>query len=492
MNQLFSTSYPILDYILASAYILLVVFTIAKILLDTTTTSKTLGYILLVLVFPLVGILFYFSFGINYRHRKITNKVKALKEVYSASYKKIVPDDTEKYLKTYSNSIGKYHDLIHFIYKLGMEKLSINEFKLLINGEEKFPEVLRTLETAKNFIHMEYYDWENDTRGNQIKEVLCSKMKEGVKVRVMYDAYASRKMKHNIVKELKNCGAEIYPVIKIKFTEFANRMNHRDHRKVIIVDGHTGFVGGINISDRYDNSIDTGLYWRDTHVKIMGETVHNLQRHFIVNWNGAQPNKLSVNKELFPELNQNNTEKEPEFAQIVAGGPIYPISNIMLAYFKIFTSAKEKLYITNPYFIPNDSILDALKQAAISGVDVRLMMPEKSDSAVVGAAAKFYFEELLKVGVKIFLYKKGFVHAKTVVADNNLSVVGTANMDIRSFDLNFEIMSVIYGKNFAHQLEQAFLDDLKECTELSYTQWTKQGVFRKLSYAIANLVSSFL
>ena len=224
----------------------------------------------------------------------------------------------------------------------------------------------------------------------------------------------------------------------------------------------------------------------------MGETVHNLQRHFIVNWNGAQPNKLPVTKELFPELDQMNTEKEPEFAQVVAGGPIYPISKIMLSYFKIFTFAKEKLYITNPYFIPNDSILDALKQAAISGVDVRLMMPEKSDSAVVGAAAKFYYEDLLEAGVKIFLYKKGFVHAKTVVADNNISVVGTANMDIRSFDLNFEIMSVIYGKDFAHQLEDAFLDDLKECNELSYALWKEQGIFRKVSYAIANLVSSFL
>jgi len=154
--------------------------------------------------------------------------------------------------------------------------------------------------------------------------------------------------------------------------------------------------------------------------------------------------------------------------------------------------AKEKLYVTNPYFIPNDSILDALKQAALSGVDVRILMPEKSDSAVVGAASKFYYEELLQAGVKIFLYKKGFVHAKTVVADGDLSVVGSANMDIRSFDLNFEIMSVIYGAPFANQLEGAFLNDMKECTELCYESWIKQSTFRKLTYAAARLVSSFL
>ena len=322
--------------------------------------------------------------------------------------------------------------------------------------------------------------------------MLLQKIKEGVKVRIMYDAYASRKIKRNIVKQLRDGGAEIHPVIKIKFNHFANRINHRDHRKVIVIDGHTGFVGGLNISDRYDNSIDTGLWWRDTHSKIIGPAVLNLQRHFIVNWNACQANRLEINNELFPQFKEDNADKDTELNQIVAGGPIYPMSNIMLTYFKIFTLARTKLYITNPYFIPNDSILDALKQAAIIGVDVRLLMPKKSDSAIVGAASKFYFSELLQAGVKIYMYRKGFVHAKTVVADEQLSVVGTANMDIRSFDLNFEIFSSIYGKNMAKQLENAFMNDLKECDELKYEDWVNQGVMKKLSYAVARLISSFL
>ena len=405
---------------------------------------------------------------------------------------KVVPDNTSDLVKVYPQIAEKYAELIHFIKNLGNEFLGRNEFKLLLNGEEKFPEVLRTLETAENFIHMEYYDWENDVRGNQIKEVLIKKIGAGVKVRIMFDDYASKNIKRNIVKELRNAGAEIYPVIKVKLARFASRMNHRDHRKVIIVDGHTGFVGGINISDRYDNSIDTGLYWRDTHVKIMGDTVHNMQRHFIVNWNACQKNKLEFTKELFPTTKQGNNTSIRNLAQVVAGGPIYSMSTIMLSYFKIFTIAKEKLYITNPYFIPSEGILDALKQAAVSGVDVRLMIPEKSDSAIVGAASQFYFRELLHAGVRIFLYKKGFVHAKTVVADKNLSVVGTANMDIRSFDLNFEIMSVIYGEDFATELEKVFLDDLKECKELSYSEWLKIGTLKRLGHAFAKLISSFL
>jgi cardiolipin synthase len=164
----------------------------------------------------------------------------------------------------------------------------------------------------------------------------------------------------------------------------------------------------------------------------------------------------------------------------------------MLSYMKIFSLAKEKLYVTNPYFIPSESIMNALVQAAIAGVDVRLMVPEKSDSAIVGAASRFYFTELLEAGVRIFLYKKGFVHAKTVVADTMLSVVGTANMDIRSFDLNFEIMSVIYGREFAKQLEGVYKDDLKECREITREEWSKNGIVKRLTYAIARLISSFL
>jgi cardiolipin synthase len=258
------------------------------------------------------------------------------------------------------------------------------------------------------------------------------------------------------------------------------------------VDGKIGFIRGINISDRYDNSIDTGLYWRDTHVKITGPLVGSLQRHFIVSWNTSVAQSLSFSKELFPEVSIQSAEGKSALGQVVPGGPIYPKSNIMLSYMRIFSLAKQKLYVTNPYFIPSESIMNALVQAGISGVDVRLMVPEKSDSAIVGAASRFYFTELLEAGVRIFLYKKGFVHAKTVVADTLLSVIGTANMDLRSFDLNFEIMSVIYGRKFAKQLEGIFKDDLKECMEITREEWSKNGIVKRLKYAMARLISSFL
>lgn len=471
-------------------YIILVVYTLVRILLDTHSYAKTLAYIMLVFALPVAGVLFYFAFGINYRHLKLHKKLTEGAKDTQASFLRHVPDGTTALMKEHEEELGHFSELVRFIHRIGPESLSRNACRLLINGEAKFPEVLRSLGSARSFIHMEYYDWENDQRGNQIKEVLLRKMEEGVKVRVLYDDYASRKIRHTIVRELKRGGAEIYPVIKVVFGKAANRLNHRDHRKLIIIDGHTGFVGGINISDRYDNSIDTGLYWRDTHVKITGPAVLNMQLHFVVNWNACQPNRLPVNDELFPVSHEDGSGKE--LVQIISGGPIYPMSSIMLTYFRIFSLAKEKLYITNPYFIPNDSILDALKQAAISGVDVRLMVPERSDSVFVGAASRFYFKELLEAGVRIFLYRKGFVHAKTVVADGRLSVIGTANMDIRSFDLNFEIMSVIYGCGMATELESAFTDDLNECAEIMLDEWRSKGRLSDLAHAGARLASSFL
>ena len=482
-----------MEFVLLVAYVALLAYTIIRILLDTDSTPKTLGYLILVIMVPLLGIFLYFSFGINYRHQSSNTRGMHAQEELDKHFLEKVPDHTEELLHNNVSDIKHFAPLVHFLAGIADERLSSNRLKLLVNGEEKFPEVLKVLEGARNFIHMEYYDWENDIRGNQIKDILLKKVKEGLKVRVLYDDYASRKIKRNIVKELRNGGVEIHPKIRVKIRQLANRLNHRDHRKVIVVDGMTGFVGGINVSDRYDNSIDTGLYWRDTHLKITGPLVLSLQRHFIVSWNSARTTeKLSYHAGLFPYGQPVSEEGIKGLGQVIAGGPIYPMSNIMLSYVRIFTLAKEKLYITNPYFIPSESIMDALKQAAVSGVDVRLMIPYKSDSATVGAASKFYFSELLQAGVRIFLYRKGFIHAKTVVADTLLSVVGTANMDIRSFDLNFEIMPIIYGSEFAAQMEAVYMRDLKECIEISPEAWERKSILRQLKYAVARLISAFL
>jgi len=436
--------------------------------------------------------IFYFSFGVNYRHRSYHLEANSAHIDVTESYKEQISDNTEELQNTRREIPRHFQSLISFHHQTMNAYLSENSFQLLINGEDKFPNVLKTLSAARRFIHMEYYNWENDVRGNEIKDVLIQKAKEGLMIRILYDDYASMGIRKNVVRELKEAGVHIHPKIKLKLRQFANRLNHRDHRKVILVDGLFGYVGGINISDRYDNTIDTELYWRDTHMKFTGPLVHDLQRHFSASWNAAQGEKLLFSKDLIPQEENRTSLPYKGLAQIIPGGPYYPFSNIMLSYLKIFNLARETLYITNPYFIPSSSILNALKQSAMSGVDVRLLLPATSDSWLVGAASKFYFEELLDSGVRIFLYTKGFVHAKTVVADASVSVVGTANMDIRSFDLNFEMMSVVYGDGLGKKLETVFLEDLKLSEEVDGNFWKQQPILRKLAYASARLVSSFL
>jgi cardiolipin synthase len=493
MNYLFLDINPLYLDIIGVIYILIIIYTVVKILLDTQSTPKTLAYLMLVIFVPLLGVIFFFAFGGDFRHVDLTKQRYEQAKSLTEEINKQNYDNTPDLLKAYSEDLKQYSKLVQFIDNHSHENLNYNDYCLLQNGEEKFPDVLKELDKAKKYIHMEYYAWENDIRGNQIKDILLKKAREGVTIRVIYDAYASKGIKKNIAKELKEGGVMIYPILKVIFRKFATLANHRDHRKIVIIDGLVGYVGGINISDRYDNSIETGLYWRDTHLRIKGESVLNLQRHFLVNWNLIKATeKIEFSEDLFTDFVDTNKDHKKELAQIVAGGPLDNISNIMFTYFKIFTLATDKLYISNPYFVPNESVLDALKQAAISGVDVRIIVPEISDSAVVGATTKFYFKELLEVGVKIYLYQKGFLHAKTLVADSYLSVVGTANMDIRSFDLNFEIMALIYGNDFSAQMESNFLTDLKDCRQLDYNEWIKQGKTKFLIYSVARLISSFL
>ena len=488
----------LLEVILLFFYLTVLVVTSVDVITKTESASKTLAYLLLIIVLPVFGILFYFSFGVSHRHSKFTKVGARINREIEEELENRDDQNTLVRLENNFQLFNAYRGLIDFISEIGNCNLTNGEFSLLVNGERKFPEVLRTLSDAQHHIHMEYYSWENDHRGNQIKDVLIERLKNGVKVRILYDAYASRGIKNNIVKELRRSGAEVFPKVKIKLSQFANRLNHRDHRKIIVVDGVVGFMGGINISDRYDNTLNRGKYWRDTHIRLEGPLVQTIQKHWIISWNMSVPDEFRCSTQFLlgqisvDTIRKNDLEAMNGLGQIVAGGPIYPRSNIMLTYFRLFNSAKKSLYITNPYFIPNPSIIDALVGSALSGVDVRLLVPEKSDSQIVGAASRFYFKKLLDAGVRIYLYNKGFVHAKTVIIDQFISVVGSANLDIRSFDLNFEIMSLVYNQDFGAQCEELFLNDLENSLEFTNTDWHDISKFKKLLYSIARLISSFL
>ncbi|MBX2922275.1 MAG: cardiolipin synthase [Chitinophagaceae bacterium] len=487
MNELVLKYYPVVVTILV---VLVVLFSIFRIIRDTHNTAKTLAYLVLVIVVPVAGSIFYFSFGVNYRkERMFSKKVIANNNLYRQIESR-VKASSQKIINDHAESLANVSDLIRLLLNDSKAPLSFNAVTLLLNGEEKFKEVLEALEKAEHFIHFEYYIIEHGTIADTLFEILVRKARQGVTVRCIYDDFGSRGIKRTIVPVLKSAGIQVYPFYRIRLFFLANRLNYRDHRKIIIVDGKVGFIGGINISDRYVNSGTNELYWRDTHVKIEGPAVNSLQYHFIANWNFCTGKRLDVDKSFFPL--DFSAPAGKDLVQISAGGPDYPRSGIMLSFFTAITMAKERVYITSPYFIPNDSIFDALRKAALSGKDVRLLLPGFSDSRIVNAAARSYFRELLFSGVKIYLYKKGFVHAKTMLVDDLLSIVGSANMDVRSFDLNFEINAVVYSKRINEQLQEAFLQDIKDSDEVTLQQWLKRGRRAEFIDSCARLLSPLL
>jgi cardiolipin synthase len=365
-----------------------------------------------------------------------------------------------------------------------------NDVQLLINGEEKFPAFFAAIEGAKDHIHLAYYIIEYDELGTRLLDLLMKKAGEGVAVRLLYDDFGSKPVRGAFADQLRSAGGEAVPFNKVKIFSPASKINYRNHRKIAVIDGQTGYVGGINLCDKYINTGAPGkLYWRDTHLKIRGEAVFHLQHIFLSDWNFSAGQRVAM-----PVISSGHVDVSEATTpvQIVAGGPDCPRSVIRLSMLKAINLARESVYITTPYFIPDGSIVSALKLSALSGVDVRILVPDVADSFTVNAAARSYYGELLKAGVSIYLYEKGFVHAKTMVVDRQISVVGTANMDIRSFDINFEVNANVYNAGIANQLGDAFLEDLQFSRKLDYGHWKDRPWTKVLPERLARLFSPLL
>jgi len=474
----------------AIIYVCLVIFVCLRILYDINSTSKTFAYILVTIFFPGIGMLIYFAVGANYRKDKLYSKKIVRDNKLLAEVRNKIYHESEKTLDTGEREVRSHKKLARMLLNDDSPLTGNNEVKLLLNGENKFPEVLQALKNAQHHIHIQYYIFENDNIGNQIKDVLIERAAAGVKVRFIYDDFGSRSIRKTLAPELINSGIEAYPFYKILFIAFSNRTNYRNHRKIIVIDGCTGFVGGINVSDRYINGINNEqVYWRDTHVMINGPGVYYLQYLFICDWNFCSGKHLKLQDDFFCST---KSKKGNAIVQIAASGPDSDVPTIMFSLMEAIGMAQDEILITSPYFIPGESILDALNVAALSGVKVKLLVPDKSDSWMVNAAARSYYGEMLDTGVEIYLYKKGFVHAKTVVADGQLAIIGTANMDHRSFELNFEVNSMIYDSKIAQQLRDAFFNDIKDAVKINPNTWKKRTLFKQLPEKLCRLLSPLL
>lgn len=478
------TIWLILLYILVTA-------TIAVVIINTNSSSKALGYLLLIIMLPILGIIIYFTIGVNYRKRKLYKKKLKVDKVKYPFFEEKYHQNSQRLLQANEEKLGSFFPLA--------ENKSVSllgcgyNTQLLINGEEKFPKLLADLKTAQHSIHLEYYIFEDDELGNAIGNILIEKAQKGIKVRVSYDDFGSSHLSNSFIKKLRQNDVEVVPFFKIRWLLFANRINYRNHRKIVVIDGKIGYVGGINISKKYDNNYTTNqLYWRDTSVRLEGNSVANLQYIFLVDWNFCANQNIPFSTELFPRVNENNSAANYQLMQTTISGPDSDYPNILFAMMQAIMLCKKELLITTPYFSPTASFVDALKIASLSGVAVKLLVPGISDSVLVNAISNSYYSELLQAGIEIYKYKKGFVHAKTIVCDSQVSFVGTANLDQRSFELNFEIHQIIYDTNIAMQLKNAFYNDIKSSVQIDKEQWNNRSKIVVFGQRVARLLSPLI
>ena len=447
--------------------------------------ATTLAWLQILIFLPFAGFILYLIFGVNYRKHKIfsikqKDDLKELEQLYQFSSL----DYSEN--KNYSHS--EFSKIIRLVENNANSALYINnKVTPFFNGKDTINALFQSLNKAKNHIHLEYFSIANDEIGNKLKTILIKKSKEGVKIKIIYDAVGCWKLGKSYLKELAENAIEIKPFLPVKIPILSSKLNYRNHRKIAIIDGKIGFIGGVNIGDKYYGKSKYFGFWRDTHLKIEGDSVHSIQRAFLINWlflNGKKDNLT----DYFPSHNIRN--KVP--IQIISSGADSNWQNIMLAYFSSINIANKYIYIQTPYLVPNESMLTALKTASLSGVDVRIIVPSFPDHKIVFLGSRSYFKELLEAKIKIYEYQKGFIHSKTFIVDNKFVSIGSANMDIRSFEENFEINSLVYDPKFSLIVYNQFLKDFLNSREITLDDVLDKKFFITSSESIARLVSPLL
>lgn len=464
--------------ILVSIYFISSGLIVITVLLHGARPSKTLAWLLAIFTFPVGGVLLYLLLGRNRRK----NKLLKLKKQAFLNF----PRPTASHMDLFK---GEYQKLMKLVYKNSFFPPTVNnQLYLLKDGKSTFEAIFNALENAKEQIHLQYYIFEEGELADRLLLLFQDKIAEGIKIRMIYDGIGSFSLSKAYRKKLLAVGVEVYPFLPFKFGRFLSSLNYRNHRKIIVVDGKIAFTGGINISDKYLKG-DLALgKWHDMHLKIQGEAASHLNTIFAVDWYLVSQiiiDPLKVTK-------ANNTETNATMVQIVSGGPDDDFPSLEQAYFTIINKATDYLYIANPYIIPGQAIMQALQTTALSGVDVRLMVSEKVDGKIVGWSVRSYFEAMLKSGIKIYLFPEGFLHSKIIVSDDAVSTIGTANLDDRSFEHNYEVNAVIYDREFAKLLRNDFLKDSNISRMLSYEEYIRRPWMEKLKEGFGKVFSPVL
>lgn len=468
------------ELILKLVHFGLIIGTIVVILLDNRNPVKTLAWILVLIFLPIVGLVFYFFFGRTSRRERIISK-----KSYGSLLKRPLAKFQEQEL---TNLPPQYERLIRLFWETTHAFLfDCNQVEIYTNGYSKLSSLISELYKAKKHIHLQYYIFQDDEVGKLIKDVLIDKAKEGVEIRVLTDDVGCWEVSNSFYDEMRDAGIEVRSFLKVRFPLFTSKVNYRNHRKIVVIDGQVGFIGGMNLANRYVKGFSWGN-WRDTHLMIRGKAVHGLQTSFLLDWYFVDQTLLT-DSTYFPPI---DCYKEGALVQTVTSNPIGDWKEIMQGLAMAITNSKRYIYIQTPYFLPTEAIMGALQIAALSGVDVRLMIPERSDSKFTHWATRSYLKDVLKAGVKVYSYQKGFLHSKLMVSDDALATVGSTNMDFRSFEHNFEINAFIYDEMVAQRMKEVFIHDQRDCRQLSLRQWQKRPIHQRFIESLVRLMSPLL
>ena len=468
-----------INFFLQYVWIANLFFAIVIIMVEKKNPLYTIFWIFLLYLLPYIGFFIYLFFGLTFKKKRVANKIYKIKKL--KSIKNVHGSDKEE--------LKRWKGLITYL-EMSTDNYitSNNDIQVYFAGEEFFSDLKKEIANAKKFINMEYFIFQFDGIGKEIADLLIKKVKEGVEVNLIIDGVNLANQK--LSRYFKNTGVHLYLFFRTYIPIFNIRINYRDHRKVTIIDNRVAFVGGMNIGDEYLGKGKIG-YWRDTSVKIYGDIVSTFEKEFYFSMSIVK-NKFLKEEKTSNEISLKYEEEDNVYMQVISSGPNYEFPAIRDNYIKLIQEARKSVFIQTPYFVPDDLLLDTLKSAVLSGIDVKIMIPNKADHPFIYWINQYYVAELLRLGANIYRYENGFIHSKTILVDEEVVSVGTCNFDYRSFYLNFEINLNIYNKDVANSFKIQYYKDIAISKKLTFADFKKRSIFTKVKESVFRLLSPIM
>lgn len=480
--------------VIATFYLIVVLSQMVVVILENRQPVKTVAWLMVLFSLPIIGLLIYFLFGRNRKREHFVSRACASQlarrsavRFYQGGFPE-VPSEHRQLIKLFRRQSGAF-------------PYPDNKVRFFLSGKDMLDNLLRDIAQARHHIHMEFYIIEDDRVGGAVRRALMAKALEGVSVRLAYDDVGCWNVKNSFFKEMEKAGVQVAPFLPVRFPKLTSKVDFRNHRKIVVIDGIIGYVGGMNLADRYVYARDgAGSAWRDTHIRMMGNAVGGLQRAFLSDWYVAAGQTVT-DQVYYPQekecLEIMERDEEPYISrhalvQIVTAIPTAPWPDIMQGMIFALMRAKKYCYLQSPYFMPTERMLFALQTAALAGVDVRLMLPERTDKRFLTWASRSFLHDVMKAGVRVYLYQKGFLHSKTFVCDDTLVSCGSTNIDFRSFERNFEVNAFIYDNEAALNMKAVFLEDQQYCRMLNLEVWEVRSIWRRMGESSIRLLSPLL